>query len=100
MRLPLHVLHLSEGAAVDVVGGDAVVLAAHLLYRYHLTPLQKQVQIAHDWYFIAACQVHRPFKDLIFPSLCSRVHGLFVHIRFVVLSFYSIFLLGSFFSAV
>ena len=36
------------------------------------------------WHFIDACQVNRPFDDLIFPSLCSRVYGFFDHIRFVV----------------
>ena len=46
--------------------------------------------LAHNWNFIDACQVNRPFKDYIFPVPCSRVNGLFDHIRFVVL-FYNIF---------
>ena len=35
--------------------------------------------LAHNWYFIDA------FLDFIFPAPCSRVNGLFDHIRFVVL---------------
>ena len=38
-------------------------------------------------------EVNRPFKDFIFPSPCSRVNGLFGHIKFVVL-FLGYFFLG------
>ena len=47
-----------------------------------------------DWHFIAVCQVNMHFLDFIFPSLCSRLYGLFGHIWFVVFFFYWIFLLG------
>ena len=49
--------------------------------------------LAHNSYFIDACQLNRPFSDFIFPYLCSRVYVLFGHIKCVVL-FFSIFLFG------